>query len=192
MHIECVLHRDGGSKIDLGGILYHFAPQPDGAHVSLVENPDHQDRFLSISEGYRLYRGEFKPADASTAIATAAAPVAPRADDGDEQQVILLGSDQHDAHYTVHGVDYALGYLVARAQAASCLNPADWNSLSDDGRADLIDEELNKLADAGAPPTDPEALRAELVEQFKAKFGKAPHHKATVETIRAKLAESAE
>ena len=29
---------------------------PDGCHVAEVENPEHQDRFLSI--GYKIYRGE--------------------------------------------------------------------------------------------------------------------------------------
>jgi hypothetical protein len=56
--IECKLIREGGTRADIGGIEYHFAPQPDGAHVALVENEEHADRFLSITEGYRLYRGE--------------------------------------------------------------------------------------------------------------------------------------
>ena len=38
------------------GTEYHFAPMPDGCHVAEVENPEHQDRFLSI--GYKIYRGE--------------------------------------------------------------------------------------------------------------------------------------
>lgn len=55
--IECKLIREGGTIVPLDGIEYHFAPQADGAHVALVENEDHADRFLSITEGYRLYRG---------------------------------------------------------------------------------------------------------------------------------------
>lgn len=56
MQIECILKREGGTKTAIGEIEYHFAPQADGAHVADVENEDHQDRFLAISEGYRLYR----------------------------------------------------------------------------------------------------------------------------------------
>ena len=55
--IECKLHRKDGSIIPIDGIEYHFVPQPDGAHVANVENEEHVDRFLSISEAYRLYRG---------------------------------------------------------------------------------------------------------------------------------------
>lgn len=64
MQIECILKREGGTVAEIGGIDYHFEPLADGAHVAEVENDDHVDRFLSISEGYRLYRpGKNKPAD---------------------------------------------------------------------------------------------------------------------------------
>lgn len=38
----------------MGGVEYHFSPQPDGRHVAEVDHPDHIGRFLSITEGYRL------------------------------------------------------------------------------------------------------------------------------------------
>lgn len=58
MLIECKIKRKGGSRITmLDGTTYHFAPA-DGdnrnAHVALVTNPDHIQRLLSITEGYRL------------------------------------------------------------------------------------------------------------------------------------------
>jgi hypothetical protein len=56
--IECKIIREGGSIIPMGDVEYHFAPRADGAHVAEVENEEHADRFLSITEGYRLYRGE--------------------------------------------------------------------------------------------------------------------------------------
>ena len=49
MKIECILKREGGSVVDLGGVEYHFEPLADGAHVADVENEAHIDRFLSIS-----------------------------------------------------------------------------------------------------------------------------------------------
>lgn len=58
MNIECKLKRDGGSKIDLGGIEYHFAPVADGAHVADVEEDEHIARFLAIPEGYRIYKDQ--------------------------------------------------------------------------------------------------------------------------------------
>ena len=56
MKLSCPVIRDGGSFVELWGTEYHFAPMPDCCHVAEVENPEHQDRFLSI--GYKIYRGE--------------------------------------------------------------------------------------------------------------------------------------
>ena len=55
MKLSCPVIREGGSFVELWGTEYHFAPMPDGCHVAEVENPEHQDRFLSI--GYKIYRG---------------------------------------------------------------------------------------------------------------------------------------
>lgn len=101
MKIECILKREGGSKVEIGGTEYHFAPQADGAHVAEVSNNGHVQRFLSITDGYRIY-GE--------------------------------PDDQH-------------------------------------GDGDADDERLA------------------LVAEYEAKFGKKPHHKASVDTIRKQLAE---
>jgi hypothetical protein len=60
MKIECILKRPGGTKVDLGGTEYHFAPQADGAHVAVVKENAHIQRFLSIPEGYRIY-GDAQP-----------------------------------------------------------------------------------------------------------------------------------
>lgn len=111
MKIECILKREGGSKVEIGGTEYHFAPQADGAHVAEVSNNGHIQRFLSIPEGYRIY-GE--------------------------------PDDQHG-----------------------------------DG-----DTDADPDADTGA---DDE--RAALVAEYEAKFGRKPHHKASVDTIRKQLAE---
>jgi hypothetical protein len=202
MHIECKLKRDGGTHVLIEKTQYHFAPQDDGAHVALVENEDHQDRFLAIGEAYRLYRGEHKPdtpastvetklySDGTSATGTAPLPdLSPDQQDAQTASQILLGSDQHDDSYTIHGHSYQLGDLVALAHTASGLSVEDWNSLSDDGRADLIDAELEKLQAAGAPQADEAAVRAELAAQYKAKTGNPAHRTWDIEKLRAKLAE---
>jgi trimethylamine:corrinoid methyltransferase-like protein len=59
--IECKLIREGGTVVELGGNTYHFAPASDaeGApHVCDVKDDEHVDRFLAISEAYRLERKE--------------------------------------------------------------------------------------------------------------------------------------
>lgn len=71
MLIECILKRDGGSKVDLGGITYHFAPDSEGRHVAMVADPDHIGRLLSITEGYRIPRAS----TSATAQAAVTAPI---------------------------------------------------------------------------------------------------------------------
>jgi len=54
MLIKLNLIRQGGSKIDIDGVVYHFAPNKDGHHVADVKNKDHIKRFMSI-DGYEPY-----------------------------------------------------------------------------------------------------------------------------------------
>jgi hypothetical protein len=180
MDIECKIKREGGTHVDMGSAQYHFTPNDDGAHVAEVLDEAHQDRFLSIPEAYRLYRGTPAAAPVSAPAVVKAAEPAPE---------VLLGSDNHPASFEIHGKTYALGEIVAAAHKASGLDVAEWNELDAESRAGLIDDELDKLDEAGAELVDEDALRAELVAQFEAKFGKKPHHNAGIETIRAKLAE---
>ncbi len=191
MDIECKLKRAGGTHVDMGTAQYHFAPrEDDDAHVATVLDEAHQDRFLSIPEAYRLYRGTPAAAPVSAPApkpAVVAAPVTTPEPDAPE---ILLGSDSHPASFEIHGKVYALGDIVAAAHKASGLDVAEWNELDAESRAGLIDDELDKLDEAGAAPVSEDEVRAELVALFEAKFGKKPHHNAGIETIRAKLAEA--
>lgn len=194
MDIESKIKREGGTHVDMGTAKYHFAPLEDGAHVAAVADEAHQDRFLSIPEGYRVYRGK----------GVAPAPVAPVAASAPQISIaepvaeILLGSDDHPAIFEIHGTTYSLGDIVALAHTASGLDVNEWNDLAAESRAGMIDDELDKLNEAGPvpsnpaalPPADDAALRNELVAQFEAKFGKKPHHNAGIESIRAKLAEA--
>lgn len=63
MKIESIIKRANGTRAEIGGTEYHFAPQADGAHVAEVEETEHIERFLAIPEGYRIYR-ESKPEQA--------------------------------------------------------------------------------------------------------------------------------
>lgn len=190
MYIECKLKREGGSKIEIGSTQYHFAPQADGAHVAFVENPEHQDRFVSIPEAYRIYRGAEAPAP--TAKPVAATPVelgiGEQEEDNDSDAPDLIVSVQHDPSYEIHGKTYTLAAVTLLAAAG--MSAADWNSLTDESRADLTDEALDKLAaDTNCDgEVDATEERAALVAQYQAKFGKKPHHKLSVDKLRAELA----
>lgn len=65
--IESKIRRSGGSKIDIGGVEYHFKPadekQPEAAHVAEVQDKAHIKRFLEISEAYQLADGCVADAD---------------------------------------------------------------------------------------------------------------------------------
>lgn len=92
--IECKLIRKGGTRAEVGGTEYWFQPCTDGAHVADIEDNDHADRFLSITEGYRLYRGEGLP------VADTVSESAP-GEEGDEraslveQYIALYGEKPH-------------------------------------------------------------------------------------------------
>lgn len=172
MKIECKLKREGGTKAEIEGVVYHFAPQEDGAHVAEVLKESHQDRFLSISEAYRLYRdkGQVQPALLKPDIA-----------------ITLLGSNVHPTTFDINGKTVQLGDVVALAHVDAGLSAEDWNGLSDEARADLIDEQLDKMqAEAGTQGAEDEL--AELRTQYQAKFGKKPHHKWSADKIREELA----
>lgn len=54
MLIESKIRRKNGTTVTIGKDEYHFAPGDDGLHVCEVQNPKHIQRFLSITEGYRI------------------------------------------------------------------------------------------------------------------------------------------
>lgn len=191
MKIACLGHRDGGTKVDIDGIEYHFEPLEDGAHVADVEDSSHIDRFLRIADHYKVYHGKLAPVGKPVRIAPAGKPrvfVAPKV-----ASDTLLGSSVHDSSYEIGGKTYSLGDVVALAHKTSELTVEEWNELDEGDRHAKIDITLDDLAEAAelaetaeAPAADE---RAALVEQYKAKFGQAPHHRASIDTIKAKLAE---
>lgn len=91
--IECKLIREGGSFVALGTTEYHFSPQADGAHVAQVADDEHVDIFLSIRDGYRLYRGKVeaasKPAEISDSPNETEAAIEPA-----PEVVTMLGSTE--------------------------------------------------------------------------------------------------
>lgn len=173
MNIECILKREGGSKIDLDGTTYHFAPNSAGAHVAAVEDKAHRNRFLSIAEGYQIYDGApaKKTAVANSTVAT-----------------VLSSSDNFPASFEIGDKTYSLGDIVAKAHVTSGLTPEVWNELPVDERDALIDAELDGIAAAG-PSDDSDSALATAKAAYKEKFGRAAHYTWSVDTINVKLAE---
>lgn len=54
MEIESRIKREGGSDIDIDGVVYKFRPNEKGEHVCEVDNETHAQRLISIVEGYKI------------------------------------------------------------------------------------------------------------------------------------------
>ncbi len=181
MRIECKLKREGGTNVELDGRTYEFRDNGKGEHVCEVDDDEHLAKLLAIPEGYRLHKGP--PAKSGEAASNK--PEQPK------KQIVLLGSDVHQSHYTIGETEHTLGALVG--MAADGMNAEAWNLLGDGERADRIDAVLDGLNEANEVKL--RAAKAEsderdqLVAQYTEKFGKAPHHNAGVASLKAKLAE---
>lgn len=208
MDIECKLKRDGGTKVPLGGNTYHFTPRSDGAHVADVTNDDHIDRFLGIPEGYRVYRGNAEPLVTELKSTNGDVLKVKIGDAGEvkgfdiqhepePEHIGLKTSTQHPETLTISGANYKLEEITAKA--AEGIDPAAWNALSDDDRADQIDKVLDDMASAvkGAPVQEPAPEENKVIlatanmalsDQYFVKFGKKPHHKWNQEKLAEELA----
>jgi hypothetical protein len=186
MKIECILKRDGGTKADIDGIEYHFEPLSDGAHVAEIEKTEHIDRFLAIPEGYKVYHGKEVPSGEPVKVSkrAAAAPA-----ESSKLAVPLAGSFALAPQFEIGGKIITQSEAVKKAFDASGLSSDEWNDLDDEDRVAKIEIALDDLADAADEAAAEGDDREALVEAYKAKFGKAPHHKTSIETIKAKLAE---
>lgn len=184
MKIQCNLRRTGGTVVDMGTQQYHFEPLADGEHVAEVADADHIDRFLSISEGYRLYRGSDSPKGAPKDIGRI---VAAQGIEGEKNAKvpILAGSSDHQPQYTINGTTYSISDVVRMSFENSGLTSDDWNELDAEDRAAKIDITLDEIAD-GVPAEQSED-RAALAARYEAKFGKRPHYRLSIDKIKIEL-----
>jgi hypothetical protein len=89
--VESIIRRDGGTRVTLGKMAYHFKPMPDGAHVAVVDDPRHVSRFLSISEGYRVYDPDLVDEPAPAPFVT---PLPPAAEDESPVETDTIADDE--------------------------------------------------------------------------------------------------
>ncbi|CAB3972336.1 MULTISPECIES: hypothetical protein [Burkholderia] len=201
MNIECILHRKGGTVVEMPGKTYHFAPtQDDERHIAAVEVDGHIERFLSIREAYRIARSLGADADDSDATAILHGNMPPPIDKPpavtvDPSQLKVAGA-AFPPSFTIHGKTYSLNDVTLRAFQDSGLTLEDWNGLDDEHRATKTEIVLDAL-DAGeitleaAPAQGELDERTLLTQQYQAKFGKLPPGNTKIETLKAKLAEGA-
>lgn len=119
MKVQCKLIREGGTKVDIDNIEYHFKPNAKSEHVAEVTNKEHLARFLSISEGYTL------PDDDEPAK-----PAAKKEPQKPLEHVNLQGSDWEPKEVDLgDGKTVATAELVGNAFSASGLTADAWNAL---------------------------------------------------------------
>jgi hypothetical protein len=147
MKVECILKREGGSIVEMPGKTYHFAPDEHGRHVADVINEAHLQRFMQISEGYRLVRTpgsegvEAMFAERERAVVDEGAGV-PEVDVS-----LLVGSNVFPPNVDIDGTVYALGSLVGRAFSDSGLTVENWNEMTADMRDVKIERVIEDIAD---------------------------------------------
>lgn len=181
MKIQCILERNGGSRINLGGLEYHFEPLEDGAHVAEVTIEEHIDRFLSIAESFRVYHGNGSPKGMPIQVGELS-PVALRGEDKEPSRLRLMGSDAHPPSFEIAGKPYSQFEIVKIAFDASNMTEDEWNELSAEDRAARIDMALDDLDEAAAGNDNAPAkaqTEAEAANEAKpAKGGKRTTKKA--------------
>lgn len=153
MKIECKLKRQGGSHVTLGTTNYHFAPDADDAHVCDVTDEAHQDRFLSIPEGYRLYRkGQVAATIAQWQPKPVAAPV-PVVSPAERESLKFPDT------FTIGDAEHTLADVIAATRAANDLDEDLWGDLTVEEQSAKIEAQLDAMQDA-ADAAAMEALMA--------------------------------
>ncbi|AFN39122.1 hypothetical protein G167_gp32 [Burkholderia phage BcepMigl] len=209
MKIECILHRKGGTVVDMPGKTYHFEPQDDGRHIANVENEAHIERFLRVPEAYRIARtpgAEAIESDASAMLRGTVPPIDnPPAVTVDAGQ--LKVASNFPPSFDINGKSYSLNDVTLRAFQDSGLTIEDWNGLDNEAIATKTEIVLDELEageitiEAAAPAQQSQETppaqasevdeRAALVAAYTAKFGKVPAANMKLETLKAKVAEGA-
>lgn len=165
MKIECILHRPGGSRVQLEAprVEYHFKPSDtEPRHIAEVAESSHISTLLRITEGYRSAEGE-------------------QEEEKPRVHIDLKASNLHNPIYNIPGGSIELAGVVELAQKDSGLTPEEWNDLDDQDRTEWIDQVLLELQAtipsepavvAGTPAAEGEDDTADELENLRAEYKK--------------------
>lgn len=128
MKIQCILKRDGGTKVTIGNTEYHFAPDDNGDHFAEVTDKAHIERFLNIPEAYSST--EKRPKSAKKADKT---DQLNNDNQNGDDGIDLQGSDWEPVNVEYgNGLTITTKELVERAFKSSGLEKEEWNESSKD------------------------------------------------------------
>lgn len=160
MRIQTTMIRKGGSHVELGGTIYHFAEQADGRHICDVRDTKHIKILLKI-DGYEVADDADREDPRSAGITAPAAPEpapaapAPVADDTDAD----AAADTDEDAVTATLID-------------------DEPAATTDAAAPPVSTEYDAMDDAA------------IKEAFATKLGRAPHPQMKRDSMIAKLIET--
>jgi len=151
MKIECILHREKGTVVEMPGKTYHFKPsEDDPRHIAEVTNESHIERFLQIREAYRLPRTPGQEAvdevlEPESKAAPTPTPAAPPAVTLEPGQFLKTCGATFPPSFDLNGATYTLDEITHAAFGQSGLTVEDWNGLDEEHRATKIEIVLDEL-----------------------------------------------
>ena len=199
MKIESLIKRKNGTIVELDEHRYHFKPSAtDPRHLADVKVKAHISRLLAIPEGFQV-ADEEAPADPVEQPGPVTGTLAGVQDvDGSFRTLDQLDEIELRAiaiEMEIEGArELPVAELIAAIQAeeveidgidTSAQVKTEQQGDEQPGKTDEQPEDKPEDKPAEANGDD----RAALAEQYKAKFGKAPHHKLSAERIKQILTE---
>lgn len=167
MWIERLLRDHGGTVVKFPDANYHFKPEQEGGpHIANVEPPEHIERFLSISHGYREH---VRPEDAVVVM-----PPVPPSAPVEPAPTVLQAPVSGDLAAAIAAAAEATAPIAEATNAAAFAFPAPDEPALTEGEGQPPSE----------PDDEPKALptedqlkamsHAELQAVYEAELGRKP------------------
>jgi hypothetical protein len=180
--IQCLLKREGGTKIEIGGKDYHFQPQADGTHVAEVKDQSHIKRLLSIKEAYRAVdlQAPLQTTDEQTPL-TPATPATPETEKTPDPALTAsdTAGNQSTDSTSLPAPDSTTGLTVPATEtenkdapeADKVVEPALSDKIAEpaqEAKAEVKAEIVDDPAPAAAPLGNSETEHEALIKEAKA------------------------
>lgn len=206
MKIESLIKRKNGTVIELDEHRYHFKPTAtDPRHLADVTVKAHISCLLSITEGFQV-ADESIPSDPVEPPAPVTGTLAGVQDnDGSVRTLDQLDEIELRAiaiEMEIEGArELPVAELISAIQAeeveidgidTSAPVKTEQQGEQQPTKTDEHDEQKDGQEHQNEEPKQEGGDREELAKLYKAKFGKAPHHKLSAERIKQILDEEAE
>lgn len=191
--IESIIRRKGGTKVTLGGTTYHFTPDDEGRHVAEVSKNAHIQRFLSITEGFRLLGDDEEGAGGDTDLSGGLQPNEDDEPPTDEEMAELRAryqelTDNDGEDMSAEQLEEAIE--VAEAEVALDDTDTETDTDADQGPGVVTEPKPDEVPLERQDPAKVD--EAELRARFEEVIGEKAHPRMKVENIQARIIETVE